>query len=152
MAVDTKTTALARAAMMVALEAYAHDTDNINVLKIYDGTVPATSNANLTAAGGPGVANVMLVSFDMHDHPSFTVATNVLTAETIVDAVAAATGTATFFRIYLHDGAEVLDVSSTGVIWQGTVGTATSDLILNSTAIVTGATVSITALTYTLPE
>lgn len=152
MAVATKTTALARAAMMVALEAYAHDTNNINVMKIYDGTVPATSNTNITAIGGAGVANAMLVSFNMHAQPSFTVATNVLDADDITDAVAAATGTATFFRIYLHDGAEVADTSSTGVVWQGTVGTATSDLILNSTSIVTGATVSITSLTYTLPE
>lgn len=139
MAVDTKTAALPRNDMVDALCAYIDTGAAAGTLSIYEsntGGVPATADTALTD-------QTVLVVIPLHATPSFTVATNVMTADTIADAVASHTGTASFFRVYQNDG--------TTVAWQGTVGTADADLILNSVAIVSGATVSITALTYTLP-
>jgi len=65
----------------------------------------------------------------------------VATAEAITqDASANATGTASWFRALKSDG--------TTVVFDGSVGTATADLILTSTSIVETQPVSITALTY----
>lgn len=62
----------------------------------------------------------------------------------ITSATAAATGTATYFRI--------LTQTAGTVIAQGDVGTAAASLILNTTAITSGSTVSITSATIDLPE
>lgn len=59
------------------------------------------------------------------------------------DTNAAATGTAGYFRGY--------DSANSCVI-QGTVGTSNADMILNTTSIVSGATVSITSWTVSLPD
>jgi hypothetical protein len=65
----------------------------------------------------------------------------VLTLNAIASGTAASTGTATWFRIVQTDGStHVLD---------GTVGTSGADLNLNTTSIVSGATVSITSFTIT---
>ena len=60
------------------------------------------------------------------------------------DASADATATADFFRISTQSAGTVTD--------QGTVGTATADLILNTVAITSGSAVSITAASILLPE
>lgn len=60
------------------------------------------------------------------------------------DSSADATGTATYFRILTQTGGTV--------IAQGDAGTASTSLILNTTAITAGSTVSITAATIDLPE
>lgn len=66
------------------------------------------------------------------------------TADTITaDSSANATGTAAFFRGTKSDGTCVI---------QGTVGTSGADLNLNSAAISSGASVSITSWTVTIPE
>lgn len=105
-------------------------------LKIYDGTQPASPD---TAVG----AQVLLSTHTCGSpfapasssaHPS------VLTANAIGSATAAATSTATWFRIASSGGTAGVD---------GSVGTATADLILNSTSITSGQTVSITSLTAT---
>jgi hypothetical protein len=62
---------------------------------------------------------------------------NAITADTSADN----TGTATWFRALKSDG--------TTVVFDGSVGTSGADLNLNSTAISAGATVSVTAFTYT---
>lgn len=68
----------------------------------------------------------------------------VATANAIAnDTNAAATGTAGYFRA--KDSAGV-------VVFQGTVGTATADMILNTTSIVAGSVVSITSWTISLPD
>lgn len=69
-------------------------------------------------------------------------AAGVATANTITAANATGNGTAAFFRL-LANGA------TTAGIFQGTCGTASSDMILNTTTIVTGASVDITSLTLT---
>lgn len=103
-------------------------------LRIYDGTQPATAD---TAIG----AQVLLAELTFSD-PAFGAASSgVATANAITtDSSANATGTATWFRVVDSDGV---------AIWDGTVGLATSDLILNATAIAAGAAVSVTAFTYT---
>lgn len=104
------------------------------LLRIYDGTQAATAD---TAVG----AQVLLAELTFSD-PAFGAASNgVATASAITqDSSANATGTATWFRV----------VTSTGTaIFDGTVGTSGADLNLNTTSIVSGAAVSVTAFTYT---
>jgi hypothetical protein len=106
------------------------------LLRIYDGTQPA----------GPDTAvstQVLLAELTFSD-PAFGAASNgVATASAITaDAAANATGTASWFRAVDSNGTAVFD---------GSVGTASADLVLNSTAIQSGAEVSISSLTYTQP-
>lgn len=105
-------------------------------LKIYDGTQPASPD---TAVG----AQVLLSTHTCGSpfapastsaHPS------VLTANSIGSATAGNTSTATWFRIASSGGTAAVD---------GSVGTSSADLILNSTSITSGQTVAITALTAT---
>lgn len=108
---------------------------NTGYIRIYDGTQAATAD---TAVG----AQVLLAELRFGATAFGAGAAGVATANAITaDASANATGTATWFRVLKSDG--------TTVVWDGSVGTATSDLILNTVAIVTGASVSITALTLT---
>lgn len=69
----------------------------------------------------------------------------VATANAITkDSSANATGNAAWFRALKSDG--------TTAVFDGSVGTATSDLVLNSVAIQENAEVSVTAMTYTQPK
>ena len=106
-------------------------------IKIYDGTIPTDAD---TALG----AQVLLATLTFSD-PAFGAASNgQATASAITsDSSADATSTATWARIATSAGTTVMDV---------TVGTATSDIIFNTVAFVTGATVSITAMTVTMPK
>ena len=66
----------------------------------------------------------------------------VATANAITDDSSAnAAGTATWFRVLKSDGSTVL--------WDGSVGTSSADLILNTVTIAVSGVVSITAMTYT---
>ena len=110
---------------------------NAALLKIYDGTQPASPD---TAVG----AQVLLSTHTCGSpfapasssaHPS------VLTANAIGSATAGNTSTAAWFRITTSGGTAVID---------GSAGVGSSfDLNLNSTSITSGQTVSITALTST---
>lgn len=116
-------------------------TDPNATLTIYSGTPPANVDAALSG-------NTVLAELEM-SNPAFGAAVDInpgarATANAITsDSSANATGTATFFRI--------LDRNNTPRI-QGTVGTSGSDLNFNSVAFSSGATVSITSLTVTMPE
>lgn len=118
------------------------DTGTAAVINIYDSTVPADAD---TALG----AQVLLAQLTM-DATAFGAAADnnpnaIATAAAITDDSSAnATGTATFFRVLTQDGGTVR--------CQGTVGTSSADLILNTVSITSGSTVSITAFTITLPE
>jgi hypothetical protein len=68
----------------------------------------------------------------------------VATFAAIVSGVAGATGTATWFRAYKSD--------HTTPVFDGSVGTGTFNINLNSTAIQIGATVACSALTYSITE
>lgn len=103
-------------------------------LVIYAGTAPADADAALAG-------NTVLATLAMSATAFGAAAAGVATANAITqDASADASGTATFFRVL---------ESAAAVVFQGTVGTSGAELNLNSTAIVAGGTVSVTALTYT---
>ena len=102
------------------------------LLRIYDGTRPATG----------GAATTKLAELVCNATFAPAASGGVLTLNAIAnDASADATGTATWFRIVKSDGStHVLD---------GNVGTAGSDLNLNTTSIVVGGPVSVTSFTIT---
>lgn len=103
-------------------------------LRIYSGTVPATAD---TALSG----NTLLATLTFATPSGPASSGGVFTASAITSASAAATGTASFFR--------VLESNGTTVVMQGAVGTSGSDLNLNTTSIVSGATVAVSSFTYT---
>jgi hypothetical protein len=107
------------------------DAGTAGLLRIYDGTQPATG----------GTATTLLAELTFTD-PSFPAASaGVLTASAITDDSSAnATGTATWFRVV--DSAAVF-------VFDGTVGTSGTDLILDSVSITAGQTVSVTSFVIT---
>lgn len=102
------------------------------LLRIYDGTKPATG----------GAATTLLAELTCNATFAPAAAAGVLTLNAITsDATANATGTATWARIVKSDGTtHVLDC---------TVGTAGADINLNTVSIVINATVSVTSATIT---
>ena len=67
----------------------------------------------------------------------------------VISATASASGTAAFFRIL--DGAGDTATGSQCII-QGTCGTSNADMVLNTTSIISGATINITSHTVTVSE
>lgn len=106
---------------------------------IYAGSVPAGAGASL---GSPTTLATLTGASTPLSGFSDTGTAGRATWGTIASATAAATGTAAFFRVTTSGGT---------VIAQGSVGTSTADLVLNTTAITSGSTVSITAATTDLP-
>lgn len=113
-----------------------------SLLRIYGGSAPATAD---TAIG----AQPVLVEFALPD-PAFGAPTDldpgaIATANAIDPVTAAATGTASFFRMLNGDGDVVLQgsVSDTG---------GAGDLKLSSTAIIMDIDVTVVSLTVTMPE
>ena len=137
MALDPKLTNAAASAAADAVVDLVDAGAGAGKLRIYSGTPPATADAALSG-------NTLLAELAMSD-PAFGAASNgVATANAISnDTAADATGTATFFR--------VLD-SNNVVIFQGTVDTASADLVVNTTSFVAGAIVSISSFTDTQPQ
>lgn len=111
---------------------------NNGYLRIYDGTQAADAD---TAVG----AQVLLAELRFNA-TAFAAAVNGVAAANAftADASANATGTATWFRALASNG--------TTVVFDGSVGTATSDLVLNSVAIQAGANVQVNSMSYTLPK
>ena len=110
------------------------DAGTAGALKIYDGTRPTNAD---TAVG----AQTLLAELTMNVTSFPAAAAGAMTANAITDdASANATGTASWFRIESSAGAAVVD---------GDVSTASSDLNLNTTAITSGVTVSVTSLVLT---
>lgn len=131
---------LADAAKNAATDAVAALCNN-GYLRIYDSTgtgQPADPDSAVTT-------QVLLAELRLGS-PAFAAAVaGVATANPISDdASANASGTATWFRVLASDG--------TTTLFDGSVGTATANLIMASTVIVAGAVVSVTALSYTQPE
>jgi hypothetical protein len=110
------------------------DVANGGQLIIYAGSQPANADA------GDGGAT-KLATFTLAN-PAFAAASGGTKALNVPSNVAAsATGTATWYRIMKSD--------TTTPVADGSVGTATTDLTLPTTSIVSGATVSITSGTFT---
>lgn len=100
-----------------------------SIIRLYDGTQPTNANtaistqtllASLTIAGSFG-----------------TDSNGTITIGSVTTATAVASSTATFFRIVKSDG--------TTVVMDGSVGTSGADMNLNTTTVVIGQQVSITA-------
>jgi hypothetical protein len=104
---------------------------NAGILTIYNGTKPAAGGTATTALA------VFNLGATPATKPSGSVASGVLTLANITSSTAAATGTATWFRITDSASAWVVDGTVTATGGGG-------DLTLNSTAISSGQTVSIT--------
>ena len=102
-------------------------------LSVYTGTQPANAN---TAATGTKLVDITINGFNASATGSATLDKS---SPNVGDAVA--TGTAVWGRI---------TGTSTGAI-DGTVGTSGTDFTINSTAITSGATVTLTAMTITQP-
>lgn len=107
---------------------------NSGYLRIYDGAQPATAD---TALSG----QTLLAELRFSATAFAGSIAGVATANAITAAVAAATSTATWFRVLKSDG--------TTAVWDGSVGIATADLVLNSVAIQINAQVSVSSLTLT---
>ncbi len=119
----------------LALDA-AYDRGTGMLLKVYSGTVPANADASLGAA-------VLLSTLTLSSTPFTAASAGVKTASAITsDTAAAATGTASFFRLTTSGGTAVA---------QGTVSASGGggDAIINSTSIVANTTVSCSALSMT---
>ena len=106
-------------------------------LKMYTATIPTNAD---TALG----AQTLLATLTFSD-PAFGAASNgVATASAITsDTSADATGTVTWGRIADSNALTIMDV---------VIGTSGEDINLNTAAIVSGATVAVTALTVTVPK
>lgn len=105
---------------------------------IYSGTEPATADTAITT-------QTVLVTFTQAAGQNmFGAASNgvITLANTPLTQAAAATGTASFFRITTSAGTVVL---------QGTVGTSGAQLNLNTVSITSGVNVTITSGTVTMP-
>lgn len=107
-------------------------------IRIYDGAQPTNAD---TALG----AQVLLAELRFGADAFPAASGGVLTANAITDDSSAnATGTAAWARILKSDG--------TSVLFDGTVGTATANVVINSTSIVSGAVVSCSSLTLTISK
>ncbi len=101
------------------------------LLRIYDGTRPATG----------GAATTLLAELTCNATFAPAASGGVLTLNAITqDSSANATGTATWFRITTSGGTAVID---------GSVGTSGSDLNLTTTSIVSGQPVSVSSFVIT---
>jgi hypothetical protein len=99
-------------------------------MHIYSGAQPA--DADTTEGAGTKLATIVLPT------PAFAasaVGGSIAKAATDWATTVAVSGTATWFRIY--DSAVTLGASTTAVRMDGTVATATADLVLNTVALTT---------------
>jgi hypothetical protein len=110
---------------------------NSGKLRIYDGSQPANANTAVSTQN-------LLAELTFNATAFGGASAGVATANAITSATAAATGTAAWFRAVKSDG--------TTVVWDGSVGTSGANLNLGTVAISSGATVSVSALTYTFTE
>jgi hypothetical protein len=112
------------------------------IIKIFSGSMPANCEA---ADTGTRLATLTLSATAF---PASATNTSPAGAKATANAItsdtnAAATNTAGYFRAY--------DAAGTCII-QGDCGTSAADMILNTTSIVAGATVSCSSWTVTLPD
>ena len=135
---------ITNAIALVACDAIvdALDAGTAAVINIYDGSVPADADASIGASTLLAQLTMSATAFGAaaDDTPGAIATASAITS----DSSANATGTASYFR--------VLTQNAGTTCMQGTVGTATADLILNTVSITIGSTVAITSFTVLLPE
>jgi len=118
------------------------DAGTAAVINIYDSTVPTDADTALGAQVLLAQLTCSATAFtSVADDTPGAIATF---ASITADASANASGTATFFRILTQNAGTVTD--------QGTVGTSSADLIMNTVAFTAGSNVAISAATILLPE
>jgi hypothetical protein len=100
-----------------------------SIIRLYDGSQPANANTAI-------VAQTLLVSLTIAGGFG-TDSNGTITLGAVTSGTAVASGTASFFRIVKSDG--------TTVVMDGSVGTSSADMNLNTTTVASGQTVSITA-------
>lgn len=105
-------------------------------IEIYSGSQPATPDAALAG-------NTLLATLTFGATAFGAASSGVKTANAITAGTAVATGTAAWFRCYKSDG-------TTAVI-DGSVGTSGADMTIATTSIVSGASVSCSAMTISMP-
>jgi hypothetical protein len=134
MANNLKTSIVSRNAELNALAALA----NSGYIRIYDGSQPSTPET--------AVSTQTLLAELRFGATAFGGASGgIITANSITDdSDINATGTASWFRVLESDG--------TTVLWDGSVGTSSADMILATVSLVQHAILQITSLTYTLPQ
>jgi hypothetical protein len=133
------TTKISNAAATAEAGAFA-DLLNNGYLRIYDSTGGTGQPATVDTAIG---SQVLLAELRFAATAESDITNGVITfAALTADSAANATGTATWFRAFSSNG--------TSAVWDGSVGTATSTLNLNTTSIVANAEVSVTSATYTV--
>lgn len=110
---------------------------NNGYLRIYSGTQPANGNASLGAA-------VLLAELRFGATAFGGASSGLATANAITSTTdAAASGTAAFFRAFKSDG--------TTPVTDGSVGTSSADVILDTLAIVQHGLVAVSSMTLSLP-
>ncbi len=110
---------------------------NSGFIDILDGAQPATGDTAITT-------QVVLASLTF-GATAFPAAVNgVLTANAIGSGVAGASGTATWFRVYKSD--------HTTKLWDGSINTATANMIIGSTTITSSQTVSCSSFVHTVAK
>jgi hypothetical protein len=118
-------------------DALARLLDN-GYLRVYSGSQPTNAD---TALG----AQVLLAELRFNATSAPAASAGVLTFNALTsDTSADATGTAAFYRALKSDG--------TSVVMDGSVGTSSADLVLNSTAIQSGAQVDVTSFAVTVSK
>jgi hypothetical protein len=100
------------------------------LLRIYDGTRPATG----------GAATTLLAALTLSDPAASAASGGVLAFSSITSSSVITGGTATWFRLVTSAGTFVVD---------GSVGTSGSDLNLNTLALVANAQISVTSFVIT---
>ena len=137
MANNLKESNAAANAMVDALTALA----NSGYIRIYD----STGTGQPTDADTAVSTQVLLAELRFGSTAFGAAVAGVATANAITqDSSANATGTATWFRVLESDG--------TTVLWDGSVGTSSADLVLTTTSIVANAAVAISSMTFTHPK
>lgn len=118
------------------------DAGTAAVIEIYSGSVPADADAS-----GAGLTKLATLTMSAtafggaaDDTPGAIATADTITADSSADA----TGTASCFRVLTQTGGTVL--------CQGTCGTSSADMILNTVSITSGSTVSCSSFTILLPE
>jgi hypothetical protein len=133
MAVNTRLGAATRNA---AVDGITAQIGSSGKLRIYDGTQPTDAD---TALGAQVLlADLALTADAFADASAGTATANAITSDTSANA----TGTATWGSFLTSGDVRKIDFS---------VGTSSANLILNSVAIQSGATVSVSAFTFTIP-
>ena len=135
---------ITNAIALVACDAIvdALDAGTAAVINIYDGSVPADADASIGASTLLAQLTMSATAFGAaaDDTPGAIATASAITS----DSSANATGTASYFRVLTQDAGTTC--------MQGTVGTSSADLILNTVSITIGSTVAITSFTVLLPE